>query len=748
MPVYNEEKFLAESIGSILNQTYYNFELLILDDASTDNSFKIIKAYAKEDKRIKVLVNKTNKKQAKCRNRLLKNTKTEFIAWMDADDISLEDRLQTQMDFLKQNSNIDAVGIQYSAFGSSVNLPAGLISHYSLSDLEIKTNFIFGYDFLFGGSLMRMKKIKQHNIFFDNNYKLSTGEDHQYIIDCFSFMKFANLDKVLYQYRQDSNQTTAINQKQILNNASVIIREHLLKFNIKTDLETTKIFLKWNDDVVSPQTSQKFQEAVRVFEEIFTIKDFYGYSDIKKSPLIAYFLNLLSYLRYSSLLKKNRKIFKNFFEALSRQCSVADSTMFLKKIYYRYCNTGLEGESFFIKDFGFLDGFKPILTVLMPVYNEENFLVESIGSILDQNYYNFELLILDDGSTDNSLKIIKDYAKEDKRIKILVNKTNQGEVKCRNRLLKNTKTEFIAWMDADDISLEDRLQHQMDFLKQNSNIDAVGTQYSALGSNVNLPADFTSHYSLSDLEIKTGFILGYDFLFPSSLMRMKKIKQHNIFFDNNCKISTGADHQYILDCFSFMKFGNLDKVLYQYRQDSNQTTAINQKQILNNTSVIIRKHLLKLNIKTDLETVKIFLKCNDDEVSSHTSQKFLEIVKVFDKIFFIKRKFDIQKFQKVLKVLCQLTAIKNFYNYARTEKSFFIPYCLALVMYFYQIPSYKKDRETISELFRDILKQYPDAESRMFLKKIYSHCRDGGLGGKLFFIKDFGIKNYFKIKTW
>ena len=201
MPVYNADKFLAESINSILSQTYSDFEMLILDDASTDNSLKIIKAYAKEDKRIKILVNKNNQQQAKCRNRLLKNSKTEFIAWMDADDISLEDRLQTQMDFLKQNPKIDAVGVQYSAFGSSGNIPANFISHFSLSDIEIKTNFIFGYDFLFGASLMRMEKIKQHNIFFDNNYKLSTGEDHQYIIDCFPFMKFANIDRVLYQYR-------------------------------------------------------------------------------------------------------------------------------------------------------------------------------------------------------------------------------------------------------------------------------------------------------------------------------------------------------------------------------------------------------------------------------------------------------------------------------------------------------------------------------------------------------------------
>ena len=69
----------------------------------------------------------------------------------------------------------------------------------------------------------------------------------------------------------------------------------------------------------------------------------------------------------------------------------------------------------------------PLLTVLMPVYNAEKFLKDSIGSILKQTYSDFELLILDDGSTDNSLKIIKAYAKEDKRIKILVNKTNQGE---------------------------------------------------------------------------------------------------------------------------------------------------------------------------------------------------------------------------------------------------------------------------------------------------------------------------------
>ena len=117
-----------------------------------------------------------------------KTPKTEFVAWMDADDISLEDRLQTQMDFLKQNSKIDAVGIQYSTFGSSGNLPNDFTSNFAPSDIEIKTDFVFGYNFLFGGSLMRMKKIKQHHLFFDNNY----------IFNIRNFYGYSCIEKIIY----------------------------------------------------------------------------------------------------------------------------------------------------------------------------------------------------------------------------------------------------------------------------------------------------------------------------------------------------------------------------------------------------------------------------------------------------------------------------------------------------------------------------------------------------------------------
>ena len=74
----------------------------------------------------------------------------------------------------------------------------------------------------------------------------------------------------------------------------------------------------------------------------------------------------------------------------------------------------------------------PKVTVLMPVYNDENFLPESIESILGQTFTNFEFLIIDDGSTDNSLKIIKKYQKKDKRINIKINKKNLGTAATKN----------------------------------------------------------------------------------------------------------------------------------------------------------------------------------------------------------------------------------------------------------------------------------------------------------------------------
>ncbi len=117
---------------------------------------------------------------------------------------------------------------------------------------------------------------------------------------------------------------------------------------------------------------------------------------------------------------------------------------------------------------------KPLVSVVMPVYNGERFLAIAIESILTQTFSNFELLIVDDASQDASPAIIRDFAKRDDRIRFFQHARNAGAGVARNLAIAEARGEFIAGMDGDDISLPERLQMQVDFLQSHPNIGAVG----------------------------------------------------------------------------------------------------------------------------------------------------------------------------------------------------------------------------------------------------------------------------------
>lgn len=136
----------------------------------------------------------------------------------------------------------------------------------------------------------------------------------------------------------------------------------------------------------------------------------------------------------------------------------------------------------------------PLISVIMPVFNGAAFLEEAIESILNQTYSHLEFIILDDGSTDPSLDIIKGF--EDPRIKLLVSEKNRGIIHQLNKGVGLAAGKYIARMDADDISKANRLQLQCDFLEQNSDIDLVGSQAvyidekgRKLGKTSNLPTN-------------------------------------------------------------------------------------------------------------------------------------------------------------------------------------------------------------------------------------------------------------------
>jgi glycosyltransferase involved in cell wall biosynthesis len=115
---------------------------------------------------------------------------------------------------------------------------------------------------------------------------------------------------------------------------------------------------------------------------------------------------------------------------------------------------------------------QPLVTVIIPTYNRAPFLSKAIDSVLNQSYKTFELIVVDDGSTDETKSILDDYVKKDNRIRVF-SQINQGQSVARNKALDEAKGDFICFLDSDNFWPKNKLKTQTNFLNENENVDVV-----------------------------------------------------------------------------------------------------------------------------------------------------------------------------------------------------------------------------------------------------------------------------------
>lgn len=225
MPVFNTAKYLNEAIDSILNQTFRNFEFIIIDDASTDGSNNIIKSY--KDPRIVFIENETNKGYVLGLNYAISIAKGEYIARMDSDDISLESRLQIQIQYLENNQNVDLVGSWYQILNSDriVTLPE---THDQIFNSFLKANAIAHPTVMF-------KKSFFINSSLSYNYNMMPAEDYDLWVKCIKIGKLANIPSVLLLYREHQNQISNTKKKEQVLKAEIIRWNFVLYYLNKLD---------------------------------------------------------------------------------------------------------------------------------------------------------------------------------------------------------------------------------------------------------------------------------------------------------------------------------------------------------------------------------------------------------------------------------------------------------------------------------------------------------------------------------
>lgn len=162
-----------------------------------------------------------------------------------------------------------------------------------------------------------------------------------------------------------------------------------------------------------------------------------------------------------------------------------------------------------------------LVTVLMSVYNAKSYLGESIESILNQTYRDFEFIIIDDGSTDGSRAIIQKYALCDNRIVYIKNRTNIGLAKSLNKGIKLAKGKFIARQDADDLSAIDRLEMQVNYALANSYVDLIGSNCFIIDISGNPVCEINTYAKIKDHQTT---LLNKLAIFPHGSAFIKKAK--------------------------------------------------------------------------------------------------------------------------------------------------------------------------------------------------------------------------------
>lgn len=246
---------------------------------------------------------------------------------------------------------------------------------------------------------------------------------------------------------------------------------------------------------------------------------------------------------------------------------------------------------------------KPLVSVVMPVYNAAAYLSQAVDSILNQTYKNFEFIIIDDASRDGSYAILKDYAKKNKKIKIFRNKKNSGVSEAAKKAISKTKGEYLARMDADDISLPYRIEKQVAYLEKNKGTVALGGQCALIDTDGSVIGSKTFPTKFEDI---------YKYIFefiplqqPSVMIAKKRLPKNFEYYRNG--MNTAEEVELIFKLFLYGKVENLKDTILKYRLHGKNTSLIDVKKTFFLTLLSRLKAVLYYNYKPGFSGIAITL---------------------------------------------------------------------------------------------------------------------------------------------
>lgn len=233
---------------------------------------------------------------------------------------------------------------------------------------------------------------------------------------------------------------------------------------------------------------------------------------------------------------------------------------------------------------------RPTVSIVMPVYNAQKYVEEAVLSVLRQTYVDWELIIMNDGSSDKSREILRKLAKLDKRIKCFYSKENRGIGQTMTELVKLARGKYIARMDSDDIMLPTRIETQVKFMESNPKVGVIGSYLAEIDGNRQLKA--VRKVPLTHEEIVGGLFTRQTIQNPTLMLRVSAIASKEMYFDS--KLSPVDDLDFYLRLArAKVQFANIPEYLMYYRAHGQNSSLVDIKKSFNLSNLVREKALQK-----------------------------------------------------------------------------------------------------------------------------------------------------------
>jgi len=473
IPTFNRANYLKEAIESVLTQDYHNYEIVIVDDGSTDNSEEVVRSFqmsvvdAKENhpysslkrgERIRY-IKKENEGIPKTRNRLIAEASGEWILWLDSDDKLVPNILIVYVEFIKKYPNVGVFYGDYQAFGEYKKGRNKITrkDYYKRNDELIADLFI-------ANRLSNVGSLVKKDLYFkysSYNVDFKRAEDYDFWVRIVDKTFFKHLETTIINVRYHGTNTEAY-----IHGGSCdfsyeieIISKMLDRFSLQqlfpnfdwdkgirasmlAYLEIAKTFAKWYDSIIS----------LEYYNKAFQL------------------LNFTHSFNYWEIISNLNKI--------DKEIEIKEHIDTINRLQNRPCNV-YQAES---------EKINPLISICIPTYNRADLIVDTLDSVITQTYKNFEIVVYDDGSTDNTEEVIRRFkdlgVSKNKPMIRYFKKENEGEAMTRNALIDVANGEYILWLDSDDLLYPDIINVYAEFIKKYPDVSVFYGDLNLFGSTI------------------------------------------------------------------------------------------------------------------------------------------------------------------------------------------------------------------------------------------------------------------------